>query len=62
MDKIRLHLIIKLKWKKTQHKLTYNAQGKNNTKQTKKNTFNFFKKNLFSENHTMARVFSEFRT
>lgn len=59
MDKIRLHLVIKLRWKKP--KLTYNAQEKSNTKQTKKtqpNTpSNFFLKKLFRKSYNGKSIF-----
>lgn len=55
MDKFRLHLIIKLSWRKVQPQLTHNAQGKNNTKEKEPSTSAQLKKFIFSEKSSSGK-------
>lgn len=55
MAKFRLHLIIKLSWRKVQPQLTHNAQGKNNPKEKEPSTPAQLKKFLFSEKLSSGR-------
>ena len=58
MDKIRLHLIIRLSWREAQPKLTYNAQGKNNSKAKRiKYLCASFKTSIFRKSYSGKNIF-----